>query len=53
MKLEESLDELITLTEIGFEKYPKGWDRGSVKKFADTITKDVGKDPDDKGWFDA
>ena len=30
------------------EKLPKGWDKESVGKFAKTI----GKNPDEKGFFD-
>lgn len=41
------------LTEIGFKTYPKGWDRSSVKKFAETLSKNIGKDVDEHGWFDA
>ena len=31
------------------EKLPAGWDKSSVEKFA----KSVGKDADEKGFFDA
>lgn len=41
------------LTEIGFKNYPKGWNRTSVRKFVKTISKTIGKEPDEKGWFDA
>ena len=41
-------DYLKSLQEAGFEKYPKGWDQSSVKKFA----KSIGGDPKSKGWFD-
>lgn len=34
--------------EAGFEKYPPGWDRDSVIKFARTI----GGDPTERKWFD-
>lgn len=53
MNILEKVNEIISLTELGFEKYPPGWTRKSVKKFADSITDDVGKDPDEEGWFDA
>ena len=36
------------LQEAGFTKYPKGWDRSSVQKFA----KSVGGDPKTKKWFE-
>lgn len=41
------------LTELGFKKYPKGWDESSVKKFAETLSNSIGKNPNEKGWFDA
>lgn len=41
------------LNEIGFKTYPKGWDKSSVKKFADTLSKNIGKGVDEHGWFDA
>ena len=41
------------LNEIGFKKYPKGWDKSSVKKFADTLSQSIGKNPNEKGWFTA
>jgi len=41
------------INETGFKKYPKGWNRSSVRKFAKTISKNMGKDVDEKGWFDA
>jgi len=40
------------LNEMGFKEYPKGWDRESVKKFVKTLSKSIGKEPDEKGWFD-
>jgi hypothetical protein len=39
---------LSSIQEAGFEKYPKGWDQSSVKKFA----KSIGGDPKTKGWWD-
>ena len=39
--------------KVGFEKYPEGWNRDSVIKFAKTLTKDTGKGPTDHGFFDA
>ena len=41
------------LEKIGFEKYPRGWNRKSVIKFANTLTRETKKAPKDKGWFDA
>jgi len=41
------------ITEKGFDKYPEGWNRDSVIKFAKTLTKETGKGPTDKGFFDA
>jgi len=40
------------LNEAGFSKYPPGWTRESVIKFAKTLTKESGKNPDEKGFFD-
>jgi len=55
MKLKKYLEEKVTFKgkDIGWGAYPKGWDRGSVQKFAKSLTKETGKSPDDKGWFDA
>lgn len=39
--------------EIGWENFPKGWTKNSVKKFANSLTKESGLKPDDEGWFDA
>lgn len=41
------------LKEAGFAKYPEGWTRKSVIKFAKTLTSETGKGPKDKGFFDA
>ena len=41
------------LKEAGFTKYPEGWTRKSVIKFAKTLTSETGKGPKDKGFFDA
>lgn len=35
----------------GFEKYPPGWSKDSVIKFAKTLSKKSGKGPKDEGWF--
>jgi hypothetical protein len=40
------------LIEDGFYKYPKGWSRKSVIKFAKSLTRESGKGPKDKGFFD-
>ena len=47
------LTENIKVNEIGFKNYPKGWNRSSVRKFAKTISKNIDKDTDEKGWFNA
>lgn len=51
MKLREYLEEKVTFKgqDIGWKKYPKGWSRESVQKFA----KSLSGDPSSKGWFDA
>ena len=41
------------INEIGFKVYPKGWNRTSVRKFVNTLSKNIGKKPNEKGWFDA
>jgi len=41
------------LNEAGFAKFPPGWTRKSVIKFAKTLTSETGKGPKDKGFFDA
>jgi hypothetical protein len=41
------------INEIGFKSYPKGWDKSSVLKFVKTLSKTIGKDPDEKGWMTA
>jgi hypothetical protein len=41
------------INEIGFKNYPKGWNRSSVRKFAKTLSNNIDKDIDEKGWFDA
>jgi hypothetical protein len=50
MKLRKYLEEKVSFggKDIGFKKYPKGWDRSSVQKFA----KSISGDPSSKGWFD-
>lgn len=40
------------LNEAGFTNYPKGWDKDSVKKFANTLSKNMKGGPKSKGWFD-
>lgn len=40
------------ISEAGFSSYPKGWDRNSILKFAKTLTKETGKSPKDKGFFE-
>ena len=52
MTITERIDELISLTEkgkIGWEEYPEGWKKKSVKKMGKTLT---GLDPKEKGFFD-
>ena len=41
------------LKEAGFAKFPPGWTRKSVIKFAKTLTAETGKGPKEKGFFDA
>lgn len=36
----------------GFSKYPKGWTQDSVKKFANSLSKDMKGGPKSKGFFD-
>ena len=38
--------------EAGFKKYPKGWDKKSVKKWANTLTKEQKNAASQKGFFD-
>lgn len=49
----KKVDKLLEnyLRELGFDNFPKGWDKKSVKKFADTISKKSGHDIDSKEWF--
>lgn len=47
--LNEYLDKI---QEAGFEGYPKGWDKGSVKKFAMSLSKRWKGGPKTKGFFD-
>ena len=46
MKFKEYIDE------AGFSKYPKGWYKDSVIKFAETLGKETGLGPKDEGFFD-
>lgn len=39
---------LTQLQEVGFAKFPKGWTKDSIQKFA----KSIGGDAKSKGWFD-
>lgn len=50
MKLVEKY--LRFLNEAGFTNYPKGWNKDSVKKFANTLSKQMKGGPKSKGWFD-
>lgn len=38
--------------EAGFQNYPKGWDRDSVKKFGSTLSKNMKGGVKSKGFFD-
>jgi hypothetical protein len=40
------------VVEAGFSKYPKGWNQGSVQKFARTLSKEMKGGPKTKGFFD-
>ena len=44
------LRDFILVEKIGWEKYPKGWTRQSVIKFAKSL---AGKHATEKGFFDA
>ena len=53
-KVDKYLKKVYSVSEeIGWENLPKGWDKKSVEKFANSLTKDSGLSPDDEGWFDA
>lgn len=52
--IEEKVDKYIELRydineKIGWENLPAGWTKKSVKKFANSLTKDSGLSPDDEG----
>ena len=55
MRFEKYLEEKVSFKgkDIGWENYPKGWTRESVKKFGHSLTKETGKNPNQHGWFDA
>ena len=40
------------LQEAGFEDKPKGWDKGSIKKYTKTFTKKMKGDAKSEGFFD-
>lgn len=40
------------VVEAGFSKYPKGWTKDSVKKFANSLSADMKGGPKSKGFFD-
>jgi hypothetical protein len=52
MKFRKYLQHLIQ--EAGFEKYPEGWTKESIIKFAKSLVDEYGiKGGDEKGFFDA
>lgn len=48
----EQMRTIGTVVEAGFSKYPKGWTKKSVQKFAQTLSKDMKGGPKTKGFFD-
>jgi len=48
----EDMSVMGTVVEAGFTKYPKGWSKDSVKKFADTLSDKMKGGPKSKGFFD-
>jgi len=49
----EKLDKyLYYLHEAGFEGMPKGWTQNSIKKFSNTLTKNMKGGVKSKGFFD-
>jgi desulfoferrodoxin-like iron-binding protein len=48
----EPMSKIGVVVEAGFSKYPKGWTNKSVKKFAQTLSKDMKGGPKTKGFFD-
>jgi len=53
-KTNEKLDQIEEkyLKEAGFENYPKGWTKGSVKKYTTTFSNRMKGGPKSKEWFD-
>jgi desulfoferrodoxin-like iron-binding protein len=48
----QPMNKIGTVVEAGFKKYPKGWSKKSVKKFANTLTKEETNAAAKKGFFD-
>jgi len=48
----EPMSKVGTVVEAGFKKYPKGWSKKSVKKFANTLTKEEVNAATKPGFFD-
>jgi len=48
----QPMTDLSQLEESGFKKYPKGWNKKSVKKWANTLTKEEVNAAAKKGFFD-
>ncbi len=48
----ENMTVMGRVVEAGFSKYPKGWTQDSVKKFANSLSKDMKGGPKSKGFFD-
>lgn len=53
MKFRNWLSKKKHIKESGFDKLPRGWDRDSVEKFANSIVDEEGLEAEDEGWFDA
>jgi len=48
----ENMTVMGRVVEAGFSKYPKGWTKSSVQKFANSLSKDMKGGPKSKGFFD-
>lgn len=48
----ENMTIMGRVVEAGFSKYPKGWTKDSVQKFANSLSKDMKGGPKSKGFFD-
>jgi len=48
----ENMTVMGRVVEAGFSRYPKGWNKDSVKKFANSLSKNMKGGPKAKGFFD-